>query len=351
MGLTKAECSLLGESFGALPRGARNLITDVPGVRVTNVTLDQDDLCTGLTLILPGEDNLFVHKRIAASFVHNGFGKTLGLVQVDELGSLETPIALTNTLNVGLVHDALVSYTLERCQREGVSCRSLNPVVGECNDSRLSAIEKRPVQASHVWAALHQALEDGLSFDEGDAGAGKGTICYGFKGGIGSSSRLLEIEGVTYTLGVLVQSNFGAMQDFVLGGRCLGQEMLSRLASEEGKAQLDQGSIMLILATDLPLTSRQLRRLIRRMGAGLARSGSYIGHGSGEIMIGFTNANVLDPEAPLQRAAFLREDLLNLPFRAAADCAHEAVISSMFHAKSCLDPSGSLIPSLHDLFE
>ena len=297
-------------SIGRLPHGSRNLITDVPGVRVGHATIDEGNCHTGVTVVLPPRENPFTDKLTAACCVFNGFGKTLGLVQVEELGQLETPIALTNTLNVGKVHDALVSYMISLCQWDGIHLTSVNPVV--------CAI----ASASDVFA-------------QGAVGAGRGTICYGMKGGVGSSSRLLEIDGKTYTLGVLVQSNYGASADF--RAACLPDEL----------AECDQGSIILIAATDLPLSSRQLKRVLRRASVGMARLGSYMGHGSGEIAVGFTTAQ-METHGSFQTQTILREDLMNLPFRAIGECAEEAILQSLWHAAPDHALDGTYIPSLRE---
>ena len=360
---------------GRLPRGPHNLITDVEGVRVGHTTIHEGDNHTGVTVILPSEgvadrsSNVFKDKLVAASYVHNGYGKTLGTVQIQELGTLETPIALTNTLNVGLVHDALVGYTLEKCAVDGTPCRSVNAVVGECNDSSLNDIGNRVVTAEHVKKAIETADVD---FEEGCVGAGTSTLCYGFKGGIGSASRLIEIGGRQYTIGVLVQSNYGSTKDFVVNGRPVGEEVIAML--EDGKrpkarpeaekndetrgghfvpAQVDKGSIMTVIATDLPVTSRQLERIARRAGAGLARTGSFIGHGSGEIMLAFSTANVIRDEEPFMDVKAVREDLLDLAFRAVVEATNEAVLSSMLHAKTAYGLNGRVWYSLADfeLFE
>ena len=318
---------------GSMPHGKRNLITDVPGVRVGHCTVDDEACHTGVTVVLPPPANPYLEKLTAASQVFNGYGKTLGLVQVDELGTLETPIALTNTLNVGKVHDALVSYMIGICRRDGIKLTSVNPVVCECNDSRISNIARRPVGEKEVLAAIASASED---FAQGAVGAGRGTTCYGMKGGIGSSSRLMEIDGQTFTLGVLVQSNYGASADF--RAACL----------PEGLAESDQGSIILIVATDLPLSARQLRRVIRRTSVGMARLGSYIGHGSGEIAVGFTTAMPENAGDSFRAQRMLREEKINIPFRAAGECAEEAILQSMWHAESDTARDGSRVPSLRD---
>ena len=308
--------------IGRLPHGPRNLITDVPGVRVGHTTVDTGACHTGVTVVVPPPANPFVDKLTAACAVFNGFGKSLGLVQVEELGTLETPIALTNTLNVGKVHDALVTYMAALCARDGVRMTSVNPVVCECNDSRISDILRRPVGEKEVLAALRGASAD---FAQGAVGAGRGTICYGMKGGIGSSSRLMEIDGRCYTMGLLAQTNYGASADF------RGMEIVDGLSAS------DQGSIILVTATDLPLSARQLRRVLRRASVGMARLGSYIGHGSGEICVGFTTARP-EPDGSFLRQTVLREDLLDLPFRAIGECAEEAILQSMLHAGPDVTP-------------
>lgn len=335
---------------GRLETGKRNKITDVPGVLVGHCTIKNEENHTGVTVILPGRDNSFANKYTAAAFVHNGFGKSTGLIQVEELGTLETPIALTNTLNVGLVWDAVAGWVIEQCENEQVSVTSINPVVGECNDSRINHIKCRAVHEEHVRRAIADAAED---FEEGDVGAGAGTVCYGLKGGIGSASRLVEVAGKTYTVGVLVQSNFGATADFVLDGKNAGEQILAMKEEKDHmvEAEQDQGSIMTILATDLPVDSRQLKRIIRRTAVGIARTGSYTGHGSGEIMIGFTTANRIAVgsargEETLQTVSMIPEDTINRAFQAAAEAAHEAILNSMVCAKSTRGIGGEWYYSL-----
>ncbi len=334
-----------GVRVGRLKPGELDKITDVPGVTVGHATIADARHRTGVTVILPCEDNVFLRKMTAAGFVLNGFGKTQGLVQVGELGTLETPIALTNTLNVGLVSDALASYTVRRCERDGAQALSVNPVVGECNDARLNAIADRPVREKHVLAAIQSASRD---FAEGCVGAGAGTVCHGLKGGIGSASRLLPLGGKTYTLGVLVQSNHGTLEELTVRGRRVGEEILRARRKRAGEPPCDQGSIMIVLATDLPLDSRQLGRVLRRCTAGLARCGSYFGHGSGDVMIGFTTENRVPhnaTEAVLTRRV-LAEPLLELPFRAAADATEEAVLNSLVAAQETVAPDGTVYESL-----
>lgn len=330
-----------GVTVGELPAGTKNKITDVPGVTVGHCTVDTHEHKTGVTVVLPGPQNPFVHKLPAAGFVLNGFGKTAGLVQVAELGTLETPIALTNTLNVGLVHDAIVEYMIARCEREGIDLESVNPVICECNDGGLNHIQRRAVSREHVFAALAAAASE---FDEGDVGAGKGMVCHGLKGGIGSASRRLELDGRVYTLGALVLANHGRMSDLTINGRRVGREIEAAKAARES----DVGSCIVILATDLPLDSRQLGRVARRASVGLARLGSFIGHGSGEVFLAFSTANPFDPreKAATRRVTAFHENQMDLPFRAAAECTEEAVLNCLFTAHTVTGWNSKTVYSL-----
>ncbi len=309
-------------------RGARNNICDVNGVRVGHCTIDTETHKTGVTVVMPCFDNPFTNKLVAASFVLNGFGKTQGLVQIDELGSLETPIALTNTLNVGLVHDALVEYTLKRCKSENVRVTSVNPIVCECNDAALNDIADRCVKSEHVFQAIVTASED---FVQGDVGCGKGTTCHGLKGGVGSASRVFEIGGETFTIGVLMQTNHGRMRDLTINGDRIGERIYNTLHDSEP----EKGSCIAVIATDLPVTSRQLKRIIKRAGVGLARLGSFWGHGSGDVFVGFSTANRLSQGSEdIYHIRAIREERLDMAFRACAEAVEEAVINSMLNANS-----------------
>ena len=225
-----------------------------------------------------------MRKPVAAAFVLNGFGKTLGLVQIQELGTIETPIALTNTLNVGRIHDAMVGYMIDRCQRDGVRLTSVNPVVCECNDAGLN---DNPAARPRLRTPFSGPSTTRARTCRGRRSCGKGMVCHSLKGGVGSASRQLEIDGRLYTIGVLVQSNHGSLKDLNIAGRPAGRIIDAALNASSP----DKGSIISVIATDIPLTARQLGRVIRRASVGLARLGSYIGHGSGEVMLGFTTAN------------------------------------------------------------
>lgn len=333
-----------GITAGTLPTGGRDKLTDVPGVAVGHCTIDDGGCKTGVTVVMPCRENPFFHKLPAAAYVLNGFGKSLGLVQVQELGTLETPIALTSTLNVGLVHDALVGYMIERCRDDGMDgLRSVNPVVFECCDGTLSNIQARPVRAGHVLAAIEGAAED---FPEGAVGAGRGMICHGLKGGIGSASRVMTVDGADYTLGVLALTNHGSMADLTVGGRPVGRELAERLDQHAP----DKGSCIVVAATDLPLDARQLGRVAKRASVGLARLGSYIGQGSGEIFMAFSTANAFDPRQgdAVRTGRLFHEDKLDLPFRAMAECTEEAVLNSMLTAGPDTGWTGREVSSLAD---
>ena len=335
-----------GVVIGKLPPGPLNRISDVSGVTVGHATLTGGGLNTGVTIVMPCPDNPFVRKLPCASFVLNGFGKTAGLIQIDELGTLETPIALTSTLNVGLVHDAMTEYMIGRCERDGIALRSVNPVVCECNDASLNDIRRRAVRKEHVFAAIADCRAE---FDEGAVGCGRGLTCHGLKGGVGSASRLIEAGGTKGVLGALVQCNHGRLRDFTLEGKPLGRLIEEETASSEP----DKGSCIVIFATDLPLSDRQLRRTVKRAGVGLARLGSFIGHGSGEVFIGFSTANRTDDgeTAAILPARAFNERYMDLLFRAAAECAGEAVLNAMCQAETVTGPGGVTRRSLAEFMK
>lgn len=330
--------------FGYMEHGARNLITDVPGVRVGHTTLHDGEIHTGVTAILPHGGDLFHDKCIAAAHVINGFGKSAGLVQVQELGTLETPILLTNTLSVGTASTALVEYMLERNDDIGVKTGTVNPIVMECNDGHLNDIRGLHVTKAHARAALDAAAE---TFEEGAVGAGAGMSCYSLKGGIGSASRKFELYGNTYTVGTLLLTNFGTLRDLTIAGEHVG----ARLYAENRKAaEQDKGSVIIVIATDAPLSARQLERAAKRAQSGLARTGSISGNGSGEIALAFTTANRLphyDTGKP-ETISVLYEEDMDFMFRAVIECVEESVISSMLHAKKVVGRAGNCRESLAD---
>ncbi len=333
-----------GIVIGTGTPGPSNKITDVKGVTVGHCTVDTQRSKTGVTVIIPCADNPFSRKLTAAVCIQNGFGKSQGLVQIEELGTLETPIALTNTLNVGIVHDAMVDYMLKVGEQDGISITSVNPVVGECNDSVLNDISLRAVKKTDVMEAIKCAGED---FEEGDVGAGKGTVCFGLKGGIGSASRVIVPGDKSYTIGALVQSNFGAAKNLVINHKPVGRELVDIESAAE-----DRGSIMMIIATDLPVSDRQLKRLCRRAPVGLARCGSFLGHGSGDIVIGFTTANRVETktDTAVYSMEVLREELLDQAFEAVAEAVEEAVLNSLAAAFTVTGYDGTTKYSLTDVY-
>ncbi len=352
----------IGKEYWSLPTGPFNAITDVAGVRVGHTTLIAGDgpLCpghgpvrTGVTVILPHGENLFDNKVRAAVHTINGFGKACGFEEVRELGVIETPIALTNTLDVWLVADALAQRAVAANPEIGVQTSSVNALVGECNDGYLNDMQGRHVHAEHVWAAIDGATDGPVM--QGAVGAGMGTSCFGWKGGIGSASRVLPAEGGGFTVGALVQSNFGRPEQLMIGGVHVGAQL--RPPDAPVPSPPDRGSIMMVLATDAPLTSRQLRRLCVRATAGIARTGSHIGHGSGDFVIAFSTAYRLphrigDEPLPLVRTAPMIVDearAMHWLFPAVVEAVEEAVLNSLFAATTITGRDGHVRNALpHD---
>ena len=326
----------LGVAPGRLTPGAHNAITDVPGVRVGQVTrIVGDSIRTGVTAILPHGGDLFRSRVPAAIVVGNGFGKLLGVTQVGELGELETPILLTCTLCVWRAADAMVGWLLAQPGMDGV--RSINPVVGETNDGSLNDIRDRPIRAEDVVKALESA--DSGKVEEGSVGAGTGTIAFGWKGGIGTSSRHLDDRQGGYTVGVLVQSNFGGA--FTVMGVPMWKE-LTRPVPPAGRKNSADGSIMIVIATDAPVSDRNLRRIATRALLGLGRTGSYASNGSGDYIIAFSTApSVRRTEGgPVRQMSDLDNEAMSPLFEAAAEATEEAVYNSLFMATTVKSRSG-----------
>ena len=332
-------------TIGTHPTGLNNKISDVAGVTVGHVTLADGDVQTGVTAVLPHQGNVFKEKVMAACHVINGFGKTTGLVQIEELGTLETPILMTNTLSVGTVSTGLVRYMLEQNEDIGETTGSVNPVVCECNDSRLNDIRGLHVKEEHVFEAIHNVCAD---FEEGAVGAGRGMICHELKGGIGSASRQFELDGQTFTMGALVLSNHGLYKDLMINGKQVS-ETFSYLSQPEN----DKGSIIIILATDAPLSQLQLKRVSHRAVLGLGRTGSYMSNGSGELVIAFSTANKVPHYASqdILETRFVRDDALNEIFRCTAECVEESVLSSLFNAETVVGKYGRCVKNLESVIE
>ncbi|MFN8371864.1 MAG: P1 family peptidase [Anaerolineae bacterium] len=337
----------LGVTPGRLPTGPLNAITDVPGVRVGHVTLIEGDgtlhpgdgpIRTGCTAILPHEGNLFRDKVNAAVYTINGFGKANGFEQIRERGTIETPILLTNTLNVGQVADALTAYMLRDNPDIGLSAGTVCPTVGECNDGFLSDLRGRHVHQQHVWQAIDSAKDGAVA--EGNVGAGTGTQCYQFKGGIGTSSR--RIFDGRFTVGALVQTNMGWREELLVLGAPIGKHFMESYLPET-----PQGSIMMVLATDAPLTSRQLTRLAVRAAFGLARTGTVSHDGSGDFVIAFTNTLRL-PHFPddmvREQVMFMeRGDDINVFFTAVVEAVEEAILNALCMAQTMTGRDGNVL--------
>jgi D-aminopeptidase len=322
----------LGIEPGVLEPGPLNAITDVAGVRVGHRTLIRgESVRTGVTAIVPATGDLFHAKVPAAVYVGNGFGKAAGFLQVAELGNIETPIVLTNTLSVGTAVEAVVAWTLKQPGNEDV--RSVNAVVGETNDSYLNDIRGRHVSAEDVVAAIESA--EGGRVQEGSVGAGTGTRALGWKGGIGTSSRVLPESLGGYTVGALVQSNFGGVLtiDGVKVGERLGRYAY-RKQIEAGNEGPEEGSVMIVLATDAPLSARNLERLAKRAVLGLARTGSFMSNGSGDFVIAFSTQNrkPYSPEARARSVEVLYNDAMSPLFLATVEAVEEAVYNSLLKA-------------------
>lgn len=333
-----------GYQIGSGMPGKNNDITDIPGVTAGHKTIVDGKHRTGVTVVLPCEGNIFLRKPVAAAYALNGFGKTMGTIQLDELGVLETPIALTNTLNVGKVADALVTYTIEQCRQDGREVLSINPVVGETNDCRINTITDRVIGEEDVLEAI---LHAGKKLRQGDVGAGAGTVCFGLKGGIGSASRVFTFGGKEYTLGVLVQSNYGRMGDLIVANQPVGRKIAEEIHSELSE---DKGSIMIVVGTDLPLTARQLKRVIKRAAVGMIRCGSYMGHGSGDVFIGFSNGNCIGDQDDYRMISLsgFPEDKMDLIFRLVGEASEEAILNSMICADAVIGVKGEIFHSLKE---
>ncbi|WP_297093339.1 P1 family peptidase [uncultured Draconibacterium sp.] len=327
---------------GVMIPGAFNAITDVEGVKVGHTTIVVGDaIRTGVTAILPHPGNIFQEKVPAAIYIGNGFGKLAGYSQVEELGNIETPIVLTNTLSVPIACDALITYTLE----QNKDVRSVNSVVGETNDGWLNDIRGRHVKEEHVLSAIESATSGPV--EEGNVGAGTGTICFGFKGGIGTSSRVLPDDLGGYTVGVLVQSNFGGVlkiDDFNAG------EALGKFPFSESIRNQEDGSCMIVVATDTPIGPRNLKRLAKRAMMGLAKTGGIASNGSGDYVIAFSTAkenrvpyNIKNPEMELKE---LHNDKMSPLFLATIEATEEAILNSMVTAKTTTGRDGHKIEAL-----
>jgi len=346
---------MMGMTTGLLPTGPQNDICDVPGVKVGHATIvrgsgslvpGEGPVRTGVTAILPHSGNLFAEKVPAGVFVLNGFGKATGLAQLIELGTLETPILLTNTLSAFRAADALISHMIAQNPAIGIRTGTVNPVVGECNDGYLNDIQGRHVAEEHVRSALVEASSGPVA--QGAVGAGTGMVCFGFKGGIGSASR--RVEG--YTLGALVLANFGERGDLMIQGRPVGQRLLD-YPGEEGPEPdgIPPGSVMVVLATDAPVDARQLTRLARRGAMGLARTGASAANGSGDFVLAFSTQNRVSHRPGgdwVEPVSLLRDDApaMGRLFLAAVEAVEEGVLNALWSARTVEGRDGRVVHAL-----
>lgn len=333
-----------GIEVGIFKTGENNAITDVTGVKVGHTTIREgDSIRTGVTAILPHSGNIFQQKVPAAIYIGNGFGKLAGYSQVEELGNIETPVVLTNTLSVPAAVDALITYTLGLPGNEDV--RSVNAVVGETNDGWLNDIRGRHVKQEHVLAAIREAADGKVA--EGNAGAGTGTVCFGYKGGIGTSSRVVPQSEGGYTVGVLVQTNFGGVLE--VNGVPVAKEFEKFPFRDKILNDVD-GSCMIVVATDAPLDARNLKRLAKRALLGLGKTGGIASNGSGDYVIAFSVAEQnfvpYSTESLTHQPEVLHNDAMSPLFLAAIEATEEAILNSLFAAETMKGRDGHVVEAL-----
>jgi len=327
-----------GIKIGVLKTGIHDAITDVPGVKVGHVTIIQgDSINTGATAIIPHSDNIFQNKVPAAIYIGNGFGKLTGYSQVEELGNIETPVILTNTLSVPVAADALIDYTFKFPENNNI--RSVNPIVGETNDGRLNDIRRRYITKEHILQAIFNA--DTGVVKEGNVGAGTGTSCLGFKGGIGTASRKLPESRGGYTIGVLVQTNYGGILQ--INGVPVGIELDKYEFRKIENEYKEDGSCMIVVMTDAPLSPKNLKRLASRAMFGIARTGGIASNGSGEYVIAISTAKDLripySSNSMYEEYKVIRNDNLDILFEAVIEATEEAIINSLFAAETVIGKS------------
>jgi D-aminopeptidase len=357
----RARLRNLGFSIGRFPTGQWNAITDVGGVRVGHTTVIEGDgplvvgkgpVRTGVTAVIPNAD-IFGQRAVAGGFVLNGAGEVSGLTQVHEWGLLETPILLTNTMSVGKVSDAVVKWMTKKWPKIGNEEDVVIPLVGECDDSWLNDAVGRHVRSEHVYRAIEQAASGPVA--EGSVGAGTGLITCDFKAGIGTSSRRVRIgagsadAGPVYTVGILVQSNFGVMRSLRVDGAPVGEVLETAfLKSGDPRRERNAGSIITVIATDAPLLSPQLVRVCKRAALGIGRIGSFAAHGSGEIIVAFSTANIVPRETSRMTATLevLLDEACDPLYEATVECTEEAIVNALCMADEMRGPSEHVAPGL-----
>lgn len=343
----------LGLFIGEYPTGKYNAITDVPGVTVGQTTLIEGSgrrkpgngpVRTGVTVILPNED-IYNKKLVSGGFILSGAGEVAGFTQVSEWGIIETPIALTNTLSVGRVGDSIIKWMAQKYQEIRDYQEVIIPVVGECDDSFLNDAVGLHVKPQHVFSALDSAV--GGPVPEGAVGAGTGMICCDFKAGQGTSSRIVKLGDKSYTMGVLVVSNFGVMEHLRMDGYPVGR-VLSKTHGSYNRRTNSYGSIIVVVGTDMPLTAIQINRICRRAALGIGRVGSYGAHGSGEIIIGFSTANIVPrkPSIPEVSVQMIVDNFLDHAYRSVIEATEEAILNSLTMAVDMEGASQNKVPAL-----
>jgi D-aminopeptidase len=343
----------MGFQVGRFPTGSKNSITDVPGVKVGHSTIIKGTgkrkpgtgpVRTGVTAIIP-DDNVYMERLIAGANILHGAGEVSGLIQIQEWGLIESPILLTNTLSVGRVSDGCIKWLSEKYPEMGNQYEVVIPVVGECDDSFLNDAVGRHVKHRHVYEALNTASD--AMVPEGSVGAGTGMVCCDFKGGIGSSSREVIMEEHPYTIGILVLTNFGRIDDL----RVLGVPVGPKLAPTFGaikKRSDNYGSIIVVLATDLPLSKFQLNWLCKRAALGIGRCGSFASYTSGEIIVGFSTRNKIlrEPVSAIQKVDLLHDQFMDDPFEATIEATEEAIINSLINNHDMVGANENFVPAL-----
>lgn len=343
-----------GFPIGEYSPGKWNAITDVPGVKVGHSTLIEGSgrrkpgngpVRTGVTVILPNDD-VYNKKVVSGGFILSGAGEVSGFTQVSEWGIIETPIALTNTLSVGRVSDSVIKWMAQRYPEIRDLQEVIIPVVGECDDSFLNDAVGLHIKPQHVFSALESAK--GEAVEEGAVGAGTGMICCDFKGGIGTSSRIVPLGGVDYTVGVLVLSNFGLMEHLRMDGYPIGKVLASVQGTYHRRVN-NYGSIIVVVGTDMPLTPLQINRVCRRAALGIGRVGSYGAHSSGEIIIGFSTANVVPRQPPEPRIQFsmVVDNFLDYAYKAVIETTEEAILNSLTTAVDMEGAGGNKVPAIN----
>lgn len=346
---SQPRCRDIGLSIGALPTGPLNAITDIPGVLVGHTTIIKGEgalipgkgpVRTGVTAIRPHPGNMFQQKVRGAIHVINGFGKATGIAQVQELGAIETPIILTNTLSVGKAWDALCEYMLEQNPDIGVFTGTVNPLVLECNDGYLNDIRGRHVEKQHVFSALENAKTGPVP--EGNVGGGTGMSCLGFKGGIGTASRCIEVCKEEWILGVLVMANFGRLEDLLISGIPMGLKFKKDMGMQP---KIPPGSIVIVVGTNAPVSDRQLLRISKRCQGGLARVGSGFQNGSGDFVVAFSTSNCVSHQdaSGLFTEEYIRDDskVMGNIFKASVEATEEAILNALFAAETMVGRDGN----------